>query len=115
MQQNIQLSLFEERLPAKPYCTNNFSEGLSIKPRVKAIKTKWLQANGPTHRYWLIFDIDRVGASIDWTERGVPPPNIVCKNPKNGHAHLLYSLETSIRTAPNGSIRALRYAAVNGH
>ncbi|MCH9443246.1 replication initiation protein, partial [Klebsiella pneumoniae] len=32
-------------------------------------------------------------------------------NPENGHAHLLYALETSIRTAPDGKMKPLRYAA----
>ena len=31
--------------------------------------------------------------------------------PDNGHAHLLYALKTSIRTAPDGKIKPLRYAA----
>lgn len=31
-------------------------------------------------------------------------------NPENGHAHLLYALETSIRTAPDGKMKPLRYA-----
>lgn len=82
-----------------------------MKPRKTAVRALWLQANGPTHRYWLIFDVDRNGAALDWSERGAPPPNLICKNPFNGHAHLLYSLETSIRTAPDGSLKALNYAA----
>ncbi|MBN8086346.1 replication initiation protein, partial [Vibrio vulnificus] len=41
-----------------------------------------------------------------------PTPNLSVKNPANGHAHLLYALDTAVRTAPdNSSLKALRYAA----
>jgi hypothetical protein len=32
-------------------------------------------------------------------------------NPENGHAHLLYALKTAIRTAPDGKMKPLKYAA----
>lgn len=32
-------------------------------------------------------------------------------NKANGHAHLLYALKTAIRTAPDGKIKPLKYAA----
>lgn len=111
MQENIQLDLFEKRLPNKPYCTNDLKVGVYIRPRATAQLARHIQPNGPTHKYWLVFDIDRNGAAIDWSERGAPPPNLVCKNPRNGHVHLLYGLEVSIRTAPDGSLKALNYAA----
>jgi len=40
-----------------------------------------------------------------------PAPTLTITNPENGHAHLLYALETSIRTAPDGKMKPLRYAA----
>ncbi|MEX0635108.1 replication initiation protein [Serratia ureilytica] len=52
--------------------------------------------------FWLGFDVDRAGAAIDWSDRNAPAPTLTITNPDNGHAHLLYALETSIRTAPNG-------------
>jgi len=61
--------------------------------------------------YWLGFDVDRVGAAIDWSDRNAPAPTLTITNPVNGHAHLLYALKTSIRTAPDGKMKPLRYAA----
>jgi len=61
--------------------------------------------------FWLGFDVDRIGAAIDWSDRNAPAPTLTITNPENGHAHLLYALETSIRTAPDGKIKPLRYAA----
>ncbi|MCP5693721.1 replication initiation protein [Klebsiella pneumoniae] len=61
--------------------------------------------------FWLGFDVDRVGAAIDWSDRNAPAPTLTITNPENGHAHLLYALQTSIRTAPDGKMKPLRYAA----
>ena len=61
--------------------------------------------------FWLGFDVDRIGAAIDWSDRNAPAPTLTITNPKNGHAHLLYALKTSIRTAPDGRMKPLRYAA----
>lgn len=110
-----QLSLFAERLPRKPYHTNDLSSGLTIRAAQQALKSRYIQANGPTHKYWLVFDIDRTGATLDWYDKNAPAPNIVATNPANGHAHLIYGLEIPIRTAPDGSSAALRYAAAVEH
>lgn len=61
--------------------------------------------------FWLGFDVDRAGAAIDWSDRNAPAPTLTITNPLNGHAHLLYALKTSIRTAPDGKVKPLRYAA----
>ncbi|WP_220733667.1 replication initiation protein, partial [Shewanella morhuae] len=106
-----QLTLFEQRLPKKPYYSDNLSNGLSIIAAKKAVKSRYIQHNGPTHKYWLVFDVDRLGATMCWEDSGAPAPNIVATNRENGHAHLIYGLEIPIRTAPDGSSKALRYAA----
>ncbi|MFV5916960.1 replication initiation protein, partial [Bacillus cereus] len=49
--------------------------------------------------------------ALDWSDRNAPAPTFTIMNPKNGHAHLLYGLETAIRTAPDGRIKPLKYAA----
>ena len=58
-----------------------------------------------------MFDVDKPNASLDWYDSGAPAPNIVATNRENGHAHLIYGLEVSIRTAPDGRSAPLRYAA----
>ncbi len=62
-------------------------------------------------QFWLVFDVEREGAAIDWSDRNAPAPNITVKNPVNGHAHLLYALNIAVRTAPDSSVKALKYAA----
>lgn len=106
-----QLSLFKARLPEKPYHTDDLTTGLSIVNAQNAIKSRYIQPNGPTHKYWLVFDVDTPNATLDWYDLGAPAPNIIATNIENGHAHLIYGLEVSIRTAPDGKSAPLRYAA----
>lgn len=105
------IDLFSHRLPKKPYHTDSLASGLRIVNRSIAVKSRYIQPNGPTHQFFLVFDVDRQGAAIDWTDRKVPEPNITAMNCENAHAHLIYCLETSLRTAPDGSLKALKYAA----
>jgi len=102
---------FEEHLPDKPYFTDNPFLGLQIRKKTEALKARYIQANGPTHLYWLIFDLDLCGAALHWDHVGAPAPNITVKNPDNGHAHLIYGLVVPVRTAPDGKSSPLRYAA----
>jgi len=106
-----QLDLFEQHLPTKPYCTDYLPAGLVVRGKMQAMTKRYIQANGPTHLYWLPFDIDRETATFDWEDRHCPPPNITVTNPENGHAHLLYGLEVPVRKAPDAHLKPLRYAA----
>ncbi len=69
----------------------------------RAILAKYIQFNQPHAMFWLGFDVDRTGAAIDWSDRNAPAPTLTITNPENGHAHLLYALETPVRTAPDGN------------
>lgn len=102
---------FHDHLPRKPYHTDHPGDGLRIRDVQKAIEARYIQANGPSHQYWLIYDIDRSGAVLDWSDRGAPPPTMSVQNPSNGHAHLIYGLAVPIRTASDGRPGPLRYAA----
>ena len=72
---------------------------------------KYTQFNQPHAQFWLCFDVDRQGAAIDWSDRNAPAPTLTIMNKANGHAHLLYALKTAVRTAPDGKIKPLKYAA----
>lgn len=105
------LDLFHQRLPKAPYHTDDVGCGLRIAYRDQAARSLHIQPNGPTHHYWLVYDVDRSGAAVDWNDRNAPPPTIVARNPKNGHAHLLYGLSVPVRTAPGAKSGPLRYMA----
>lgn len=106
------LQYFEDNLPYRPYYADDLAYGLRISGKGRALLARYIQQNQPHAQYWLVFDVDRVGAAIDWSDRNVPAPNITVKNPVNGHAHLLYALDIPVRTAPDASLKPLKYAAV---
>ncbi|EBV1472054.1 replicase [Salmonella enterica subsp. enterica serovar Braenderup] len=108
---NAALQLFNDRLPHKPYFSDDLHFGVRIAGKERAILAKYIQFNQPHAMFWLGFDVDRAGAAIDWSDRNAPAPTLTITNPDNGHAHLLYALKTSIRTAPDGKMKPLRYAA----
>lgn len=105
------LDYFAANLPRKPYHTDELLYGLRIAGKERAMLAKFIQQNQPHASYWLVFDVDRNGAAMDWSDRNGPTPNITVKNHVNGHAHLLYGLQTAVRTAPDSSLKALTYAA----
>ncbi|ELC54832.1 plasmid replication protein, partial [Escherichia coli] len=41
------LQLFREKLPHKPYCTNDFTYGVRILPKDIAILARFIQQNQP--------------------------------------------------------------------
>ena len=101
---------FNEVLPKKPYCTDDFEDGLKIRSKKYAIKKKYIQHNQPSMAYWIVLDIDR---PFDFsTEFGLfPPPNLQIQNPINKHCHLLFRLETPVCTSELAKWKPLNFLA----
>lgn len=108
-----QLSLFQDRLPRRPYCTDNLAAGMNIRPTMTAVEKRYIQYNPHAIINWLAFDIDRVYvAEAEYTV--IAQPNIIVRNRENGHAHLLYGIAAGVsKTSASrpGPIRLL--AAIN--
>ena len=93
-----QLELFggRDRLPRRPYCADDLSEGLRIRSLAQALTKPYLQVNPPHLRVWSIFDVDRPGAALAWEDAGLPPPAWAAVNRENGHAHIVYGLSAPV-------------------
>lgn len=91
-----QLELFTNRLPAKPYCTDDLHRGLRIRSVKHAVRAKYIQANPPWLRAWLIFDVDRPGGAFAWDDALLPEPSWTATNPENGHAHISWGLDVPV-------------------
>lgn len=102
-----------DRLPEKPYCSNNLSEGLKIRTKPHAIKHSYIQHNKISEVQALVFDID-YGFRVDMFEDlGLPLPSIITQNKTSKEkAHVIYLLEQPVYTTKNSSVKALRYASV---
>ena len=102
---------FVERLPHRPYCTDDPAQGLLIRPQATALAYRHIQHNPPPHVSTLIFDIDRPDGYHSWDDAGLPAPNWVCVNLKNGHAHYGYLLATPVARTSAARQKPLRYLA----
>jgi hypothetical protein len=112
MKTNRILQRFQEKTPKRSYHSDNLElYGLRVSFSARALKSRHIQANSHSHKWWLVFDIDSSTAGLDWYDQNAPTPNIVITNNLNGHAHIVYGLETSIRTAEDAREKPLKYAA----
>lgn len=102
--EQIDLGLFgsADRLPRRPYCSEDLREGLRIRSLAQALEKPYLQINPPHLRVWSIFDVDRPGAALAWEDAGLPPPAWGAINRENGHAHLVYGLSAPVLMAGEG-------------
>jgi len=108
----IALDLFpEESLPRKPWCADDLSFGLKVRPLSTAIRMRYIQHNRPGMTAFLAFDIDRTDAGAAWMDSNAPAPNLIVKNPANGHAHYLYALEAPVCTTSNARLKPLQWLA----
>ena len=56
-----QIELFPSfigNLPTKPYCTDDLSTGLKIRPRDTALAFKYIQPNSPFYQHYFVLDLD---------------------------------------------------------
>lgn len=99
---------FYNDLPNKPYCTN--AKGFChIRTKAKAIKHAYIQPNHPAVVHWLVFDIDNDNALFAYHDHNTPRPQLIIKNPHNGHAHYCYRLSEKVGIWGKSSERAVKY------
>ena len=58
---------------------------------------------------FMIFDVDYPGAAFAAGDANLPAPTFTVVNLKNGHAHLIYALESPVCVSKNGGPKPRRY------
>lgn len=106
-----QLELFESRLPHRPYCTDDLDAGLRIRDARRAARHRYIQANPPWLRAWILCDVDRPGAAFAWDDALLPEPAWTATNPVNGHAHLAWGLDAPVLLGQHDRQQPMRYLA----
>lgn len=110
-----QLSLALEqtisKYPAKPYCSDDLSFGVQIRPKAQALLKKYIQPNHPYYTHFFVFDLDYPTAYVDlfYEMVGIPTPNLIVENPENGHAHYIYELKTPIYQTDASKPKPIEY------
>lgn len=79
---------------------------------------KLIQFNAAKLVRYLVFDVDDVHSHdnseypncfYNWHEAGVPPPQIIIRNTKNGHCQYFYELKTPVSTSDNSRQNVVFY------
>ena len=102
---------FYEKLPHKPYCSDDLGHGVIIRPKKTAIQKPYIQHNPPCLITSLVFDIDRSDAYFAWSDADLPTPTWIAKNRLNGHAHVGYMLATPVCTTHRARQNVIEYLA----
>ena len=97
-------------MPPHVLAADDFCHGVTRMRREDALRRKHIAPDPAGHLTALRFDVDRFGAGDAWIDAGLPPPNIIIRNPANGHAHLIYMLRVWMRTDGTRGWREVRYA-----
>ncbi|PKQ71347.1 DNA primase [Aeromonas sobria] len=86
-----------------------------MRPQATALAYRHIQHNPPPHVACLVFDVDRADAYHAWLDAGLPAPNWVCLNVRNGHAHYGYLLASPVARTSAAKQKPLRYLAAIEH
>ena len=59
MQQlSLSLEQITDKFPSKPYCSDDLTHGLQIRPKHLALLKRYIQPNHPYYTHFFIFDLD---------------------------------------------------------
>lgn len=107
----LALEQITNKFPAKPWCTDDLSYGVKVRPKAVALLKRYLQINHPYYTNFLIFDLDSPTAYVDffYDMVGIPTPNLIIENPENGHAHYIYQLATPIYNTDASRPKPIQY------
>ncbi|WP_312283892.1 replication initiation protein [Candidatus Igneacidithiobacillus taiwanensis] len=116
----ISASLYHwvQRLPHRPYCTNDLGAGLRIRPIELALAYRYIQHNPPGQVWSIVLDVDRricdpESLTYCWEAKDPegPIPNVMAINQENGYGHLFYFLKAGVTRTQAGREAPLRYLA----
>jgi len=105
------LETYQQSLPWRGFGSDDLKTGVRLLETIELAKRAYVQHNAKHSVKWLAYDVDRASAASDWLDSWTAPPNILVVNRDNGHAHLLYGLETPVHDYAGASEAALRYLA----
>ncbi|MCS7219527.1 MAG: primase C-terminal domain-containing protein [Thermus sp.] len=96
---NSTLELFLQRLPRRPYATEDLSRGLRIHRRQTALRLRYIQVGGYPHALpRLVLDVDHTG----WVDSLEDlRPSLVVVNPQSHHAHVWYEFADPFPPEPS--------------
>ncbi|EPS6733489.1 replication initiation protein [Acinetobacter baumannii] len=100
----------------RPFCADNFDEGIYRENKDKALKKKHIQLNSSVRKHCMTFDLDYEMSFLADENADLPMANLKVRNNANGHTHLTYFLKTPVFTSGNARLAPMRYlSAIESH
>lgn len=113
---NDNQQLLISQISNRPYCADNFDEGIYRENKNKALKKKHIQLNNSVRKHCMTFDLDYEMSFLADESADLPTAHIKVRNNLNGHTHLTYLLETPVFVSANARIAPMRYfSAIESH
>ena len=81
---------FARLIPERPYCTDNPTFGVYVRPKNAAVRRAYIQPNSPWRHPFIAFDIDREGAALAAENAGMPCPTFTVVNPGTAHTRISF-------------------------
>lgn len=103
------LEIFKRNIPSRPFCTDDPTLGQSIKSKEEALTFSHIQPNTKGKISFLVYDVDHPDGATSWSRNRAPAPSISIENKSNGHAHLIYILETPVPISKNSREKPIKY------
>ena len=65
--------------------------------------------NPPNNTRFIVLDLDYECSILAYYDEGVPPPQFIVKNPKNGHSHYIYQLKDPVSFQENSRSHPIKF------
>ena len=103
---NSALARVLEQAPYFARCSDNKTAEKRT-PRNLATRYPYMQVNRQDMVSWLVFDLDHQNPFM-WEKNGLPTPNLIVTNRKNGHSHLYYAI-VPVCTSEKARAKPIQY------
>ena len=105
------LNRFYHNLPSYPYSTSNFSRGLSTYHKSYCKEEDYIQFNKWNSINYIVLDLDYEESvcEIVYSKIGLPLPNLIIENIKNGRSHIVFELKKGIHNNPDSRIKPILF------
>ncbi|EMF4356052.1 replication initiation protein [Providencia rettgeri] len=104
------------QISTRPFCADNFEDGVFREIKEKALKKKHIQLNNSVRKHCMTFDLDYEMSFLADENADLPAAHIKVRNNLNGHTHLTYLLETPVFVSANARLAPMRYfSAIESH
>lgn len=113
---NDNKQLLISQISSRPFCADNFENGIFREFKNKALKKNHIQLNNAVRKHCMTFDLDYEMSFLADDFADLPTAHLKVRNNANGHTHLTYFLKSPVFIAGNARLAPMKYfSAIESH